>query len=93
MAGDRWRSVSKEARTIATFAIDKTLRQFPYRHLGKRERGIIRRLLARITGYSPATLSRLIQQSRQCGPVRQSPRRTTQGFHRIYTAADIRLLA
>jgi len=61
--------------------IDKTLRQFHYRHLGKRERGIIRRLLARITGYSPATLSRLIQQSRQCGQPAEDDARLSPDLH------------
>lgn len=72
--------------------IEATLREHHYRQLGKRDRGLIRRYLMRVTGYSRATIARLIQQYERCARVRRR-QRTTNGFQRRFTPADIRLLA
>lgn len=72
--------------------IQATLGQHHYRQLGKRDRGLIRVYLGRVTGYSRATVTRLIEQYARSGRVRRR-QRTTNGFRRRFTPADIRLLA
>ena len=72
--------------------VQATLRQHHYRQLGKHDRGLIRVYLGRVTGYSRATVTRLIEQYARSGRVRRR-QRTTNGFRRRFTPADIRLLA
>ena len=50
------------------------------------------RFMARVSGYSPAQLKRLIKQQRDTGTVTHRPARSN-GFKRQYTDADVRLLA
>jgi transposase InsO family protein len=72
--------------------IQATLIQFEYLTLSKPHKGLVRRYLEKISGYSRQQLTRLIHQYRQTGRVTRR-QRTVQGFARRYTAEDIRLLA
>ena len=45
--------------------IEETLKRHHYRQLGKRDRGLIRGFLQHVTGYSRATIARLIGQYQQ----------------------------
>jgi len=72
--------------------IEEVLKQHHYRRLGKRQRGVIRHFLQHVTGYSRATVTRLIRQYEQHSRLRRR-QTTSNGFARRYTAADIRLLA
>jgi len=72
--------------------IQATLIQFEYLTLSKPAKGLLRRYLAKVSGYSRQELTRLIHQYRQTGPVTRR-QRTVRGFARRYTAEDIRLLA
>lgn len=71
--------------------IQKTLVQFRYTSLSKREKGVVTRYLGKISGYSSAQLKRLIRQYVTTGKcVRRQ--QTRSGFARRYNDTDIRLL-
>ena len=72
--------------------IQGTLVRFRYLTLGKADRGLIRRYLQQISGYSRAQIARLIKQYRKTGRI-QRRQRTAKGFTSKYTREDIRLLA
>jgi len=72
--------------------IQRTLVRFRYLSLGKTDRGLIRRYLQQISGYSRAQIARLIKQYRKTGRI-QRRQRTVKGFTAKYTQEDIRLLA
>jgi len=72
--------------------IQGTLVRFRYLSLGKTDRGLIRRYLQQISGYSRAQIARLIKQYRKTGRI-QRRQRTVKGFTSKYTREDIRLLA
>jgi len=72
--------------------IRRTLVRFWYLNLGKKDKGLVRRYLEKVTGYSRPQLNRLIAQYRDTGEIRRS-QRTTNGFPRRYDSRDITLLA
>ena len=72
--------------------IQGTLVRFQYLSLGKTDRGLIRRYLQQISGYSRAQIARLIKQYRKTGRI-QRRQRTVKGFTSKYTREDIHLLA
>ncbi len=72
--------------------IEAMLKHHHYRQLGKRDRGLIRRFLVHVTGYSRATITRLIKQYRKRRRIRRT-QRTFNGFQRRFMKTDIRLLA
>jgi transposase InsO family protein len=72
--------------------IEQTLRRFRYRTLGRPERGVILRYVARVSGYSRPTVTRLVAQYGAQG-ILQRRHRTVAGFVRYYSDADTRLLA
>ena len=69
-----------------------TLVRFQYLTLSKADRGLIRRYLQQISGYSRAQITRLIKQYRKTGRI-QRRQCTAKGFTTKYTREDIRLLA
>jgi len=72
--------------------IERTLVRFRYLWRNKRDKGLIRAYIMRLTGYSKAQLTRLITQYRATGHIRRQ-QRTTKGFESRYTREDVRLLA
>jgi hypothetical protein len=72
--------------------VERVLQVQGYRKLGRRERGIVRRYLARVTCFSRAQMNRLIGQWRRSRRVRAKPAQRPQ-FPRRYTSADAALLA
>lgn len=72
--------------------IQSTLVKFRYPSLTKRSKGVVVRFLIKITGYSRQQITRLIKQYRDTGKIERQPR-SYQGFERLYTGEDIRLLA
>ena len=64
--------------------IQGTLVRFQYLSLGKTDRGLIRRYLQQISGYSRAQIARLIKQYRKTGRI-QRRQRTVKGFTSKYT--------
>lgn len=71
--------------------ISETLQRLRYPQCSKRDKGLVRRYLRLLTGYSPAQLSRLIAAWRRA-PLRWRPPRRHR-FPTYYTSEDIRLLA
>jgi len=72
--------------------VERTLVQQEYLCLGRREKGLVRRYLSKMTGLSRAQVTRLIGQYRERGKVHaQSYRR--HRFATRYGAKDIALLA
>ncbi len=72
--------------------IQNTLIRFNYGQLKRQEKGILIRYMAKISGYSRRQLSRLIQQQCRVGRLVRR-QRTSNGFARRYTNADIQLIA
>ena len=72
--------------------VARVLRQFRYGSLKRPDKGLIRRYLGHITGYSRQQVTRLIQQYKQTSRVVRQ-QQTTNGFTGIYTQADVTLLA
>jgi len=73
--------------------IGAELRRFGYARLGKADKGLVRRYLEKVTGLSRAQMTRLIQQFRDTGQIRDRRGRPSKPFPRRYTRADVRLLA
>jgi len=72
--------------------IQRALVRFHYLWLGKKQKGLIRRYIRQLSGYSFPQMDRLIEQYRKTGHIRRK-QRTVKGFETKYTKADIRLLA
>jgi hypothetical protein len=72
--------------------IQRTLIRFEYEALKRRDKGLIMQYLIKISGYSRQQLTRLIAQYRHGGRLVRR-QRTTQGFSRRYTNADIQRIA
>lgn len=72
--------------------LQRTFTHFRYPRLDKHSKGVVRRFVMRITGYSRAQVARLINQFQQSGVV-VCRRRNIHGFKSKYTQADVRLLA
>ncbi len=73
--------------------IQSTLKQFHYRALTKRQKGIVIRFLLQVTAYSRQQLTRLIHQYLTAGVVQQRAHHKPAGFKQKYTTTDIALLA
>jgi transposase InsO family protein len=72
--------------------IQRTLVKFRYSTLNKGSKDVVVCFLIKITGYSRQQLTRLIKQYCGTGKIERQ-QRTYQGFERLYTTEDIRLLA
>lgn len=72
--------------------VQRTLVRFEYLTLGRPDRGVLLRYLCRLSGYSRAQMTRLVQQYRERGKIERC-HCTTNGFAQKYTREDIRLLA
>lgn len=71
--------------------IGRTLGKFRYTRLRKKDKGVVKRYLMTMTGYSETQIDRLIARKKDTGRVVKK-KRTQPTFERIYTAADIELL-
>jgi hypothetical protein len=72
--------------------IERVLKLQGYRKLKKRERGIVRRFLGKVTCFSRAQMNRLIRQWQRTRCVKGKPGKHPN-FPRRYTSADVALLA
>jgi len=72
--------------------VEKTLRQYKYLSRSRAEKGWLRQYLGKMTGYSPAQVTRLIAQYRRTGHVRLPVYRRHR-FPAKYTREDQVLLA
>jgi transposase InsO family protein len=73
--------------------IADVLRRFQYAGLKRAEKGIVLRYLERITGYSRQQLTRLVSRFQTLRQIKKHYRSPKVGFARIYTEADVALLA
>ncbi len=71
--------------------IQKTLIKFTYLTLPRCDKGIVKRYLNRVTGYSRQQITRLIKQYKEAGKIRWRPCRNN-GFSKKYSDLDIKLL-
>jgi hypothetical protein len=72
--------------------IEEVLIRFRYRRLKREEKGVIRRYIQKVTGYSRSQASRLIGEYQQTGGLRRTQYRRHR-FPRKYTPSDVILLA
>jgi transposase InsO family protein len=72
--------------------IQTVLVRFKYYQLKRAEKGVIRRYIKKVSGYSRAQVSRLIREYNQRGQLRKAQYKRRR-FLRSYTTADIALLA
>ena len=68
--------------------VRRALRRLAYDGLGKSDKGVVRRFVAKVTGLSRAQTTRLIGQYRRNGRIEDRRRGATRPFERRYTAAD-----
>ncbi|MBV9506007.1 MAG: DDE-type integrase/transposase/recombinase [Acidobacteriia bacterium] len=71
---------------------ERTLVRFGYSALGKRDKGLVRRYIARLTGLSRAQVTRLIASYTASGRVKAAAYQRRK-FPARYTKADVELLA
>lgn len=71
---------------------ERTLVRFEYAGLARRDKGLVRRYVARMTGLSRAQLTRLIASYTCCGRVKAASYQRRK-FAARYTKADVELLA
>ena len=72
--------------------VERTLVRHAYASLGRADKGVVRKYIARMTGLSRAQATRLIAGHRKTGQVKAAAYQRTK-FARRYTAADVELLA
>jgi transposase InsO family protein len=72
--------------------IKKTFDQCSYTTLKRKQKGLVRRYIHKVTGYSTAQVTRVLVRSFFGNPNRETPT-TRHVFSKKYTAADILLLA
>ena len=81
-------------RTSAYAFVRRTLVRFEYHGLGKPDKGLLRRFIEKVTGFSRAQANRLIAQHRRTGNIRDHRcKPPANAFRRRYTAPDAALLA
>ena len=61
--------------------------------LSRPDKGLVRRFVVKVTGFSRAQVARLISQCRETGRIEDRRRDPKRPFPRRYTKADIGLLA
>jgi transposase InsO family protein len=71
---------------------ERALVRFEYAGLGKRDKGLVRRYIMRLTGLSRAQVTRLIASYRESGRVKAATYQRRK-FPARYTKADVELLA
>ena len=72
--------------------IEEVLIRFKYHRLKRGEKGVIRRYIEKVTGYSRSQVSRLIAEYKRTGRLRRMQYRRHR-FPRKYTPSEVRLLA
>ena len=73
--------------------IARTLRRFGYARLKRPAKGVVLRFLGRVSGYSRQQLTRLVRRVRVQAPLLKRYRASRTSFARIFSDADVLLLA
>lgn len=71
--------------------ISRTLGKFRYTHLKKKDKGVVKKYLRDMTGYSETQIDRLIARKKKIGRIVKR-KRTQPNFPRVYTSEDVALL-
>lgn len=72
--------------------IARTLQRFTYFVLRKKEKSIVKTFVRRVTGFSDAQMTRLIDQKKRVGVIVVRRKKIIHRFPRVYTKDDIALL-
>jgi len=89
LAGAADLSLTPTAEPVARYGfIKQVLKRFKYPLQGKAHRGLIRRYLQRVTGYSRPQLTRLIAQYLRSGRLVRRYRATKTSYTRKFTPED-----
>ena len=72
--------------------VQTTLVRLRYYGLTRREKGVVLKFIAKITGYSRQQVTRLVAQYKATGRVRRKVPAVNNGFQKRYSNEDIRLL-
>jgi len=83
----------KDNKNIVYTWMSGILMRLNYLKLGKKEKGITRKYLIRYSGYTETHIDHLIARWKKDGCKLLRKERTQQQFERVYTPADIQLLA
>ena len=92
LAGSRSMGLAHQGREQIDRLVERVLAAQHYGRLGKRQKGIVRRFLARLSGLSRAPLTRLMGQWLRHRRIEARPP-CRHRFPRRYTPQDIALLA
>ena len=82
----------KRFRKEAYEWIEEALERFDYLYLCKKEKGLIKKYIEKVTGYSRPQVTRQIKEYRETGRVRLKKYKRNK-FERKYSSKDILLLA
>lgn len=82
---------SVQSKKEKYFFIKETFDQFRYATLSKKKKGLVKRYVRKVTGYSTAQITRVVAKSFHGNPYGTTYKRNI--FIRIYNPADILLLA
>ena len=86
-------AVFKSKDKKETYAwVDKTLGKFRYRQETKKNKGVIKRYIVNLTGYSESAVDKMIARKKEIGKV-VLQERTQNEFQTFYTREDTALLA
>jgi hypothetical protein len=91
LEGNMSLDLSIESQEERYTCIRNTLTHTRYKKLSKKEKGIVKTFLAKVTGYEEKQLKRLIRQWKKHG-LRYKKRKAVGAVVRTYTADDIALL-
>ena len=72
--------------------IEEVLIRFRYHRLKRAEKGVVRRYIQKVTGYSKSQVSRLIAEYKRTGRLKKTEYRRHR-FPRKYTPSEVELLA
>jgi len=92
LKASNFNNFSAMSKTEAYQWIEKTILETKYWHLVRKERGIVRSYLAKMTGYSCSQIDRLIVNWRVYGHVEKKNYKRTE-FTKVYRKSDISLAA
>ncbi|MGY6277842.1 integrase catalytic domain-containing protein [Methylomonas sp. MgM2] len=93
VSGNEAISFTLTDRVVAYGWMTDTLKQFHYERCSRADKGVLRRYLGKITGFSRAQVGRCIKQFTEDGMIQDRRRAPAVPFTRRYTTEDIRLLA
>lgn len=87
-------SFSKESTKLAYTWVENTLVKFRYMHITKPEKGLVKKYIEKLTGYSRAQVTRLIKQYVKTGHIKLNNKSVKRHkFAKKYSNQDICLIA